>query len=111
MARVERAGEKMPVEGSSRRQWRGDTKVPLPPADAVWPCGGGENRQARVKRETAVLIMGIMAPLYSDRTKKGDDERFELLHIQESSQKKPSFLLKIVERNRSILVNPFDSCL
>lgn len=66
-----RAGEKVLVEGSSR----GDTD------DTVWPCGGGgEKRPARVKRETVVPIMGIVAlPLYHDRMKKSDDERFDRL--------------------------------
>ncbi|KAK3129622.1 hypothetical protein QOZ80_6BG0482460 [Eleusine coracana subsp. coracana] len=70
VARVERAaGEKVLVEGSSSPRGRGGA-----PAS---PCGGGE-RRARVKRESAVPIMGVLAPCYRDRLRKIDEKRADL---------------------------------
>ncbi|XP_062199076.1 uncharacterized protein LOC133901656 [Phragmites australis] len=72
VTRVEHAGEKVLVEGSSR--CRGGAKTP---ADAAAPCRGGGDR-ARVKRESVVPIMGIIAlPCYRDRLKKSDGERVD----------------------------------
>ena len=72
VTRVEHAGEKVLVEGLSRG-W-GGAKTP---ADAATPCRGGGER-TRVKRESVVPIMGIVAlPCSRDRPKKSDGERVD----------------------------------
>jgi F-box interacting protein len=62
---IERAGEKMLVEG------RGAVKTL---SDAASPCGRGEDR-ARVKQEVVAAILGIVElPLYRERLKEGHGE-------------------------------------
>ncbi|CAD6224107.1 unnamed protein product [Miscanthus lutarioriparius] len=67
---IERAGEKMLVEG------RGVVK---PLSDAASPRGRGEDRaRVKQKQEVVAAILGIVElPLYRERLKKGDGERVD----------------------------------